>query len=107
MSSHLANVQIGTSPPVEVPSDIGIPETQTSINNYRVARSLLQSILLPADIEAFSVEGGAFRVQDSYNFVLWISGNLSVLLGHFQFHYLLLIFSFPFFSSPSFFFFFF
>ena len=69
---------------MKVPSDAGSPDIRTGVNNYWVARSLLQSILLPADVEVFNAESGAFRIQDSYDFVLQISDDLFILLDCYQ-----------------------
>ncbi|KAG1363282.1 hypothetical protein COCNU_11G001090 [Cocos nucifera] len=61
---------------VEVPPSAEAQDNRSGLDDYWVARSLIQSILLPTDVETVDHEGGAFWVQDSYDFLLWLTHHL-------------------------------
>ncbi|KAG1326552.1 hypothetical protein COCNU_01G004860 [Cocos nucifera] len=67
MFDHGSNVPRSVSL-VEVPLDI--EDKRKDIGDYRVAYSLLKSILLSADVWAFEEVGGAFHIQNSYDSLL-------------------------------------
>ncbi|KAG1370944.1 hypothetical protein COCNU_16G000380 [Cocos nucifera] len=69
MSNRGPNIPRSVSP-IEVPLDT--EDKRKGIDDYRVAHSLLKSVLLPANIQAFEEAGGAFRIQDFYDSLLWL-----------------------------------
>ncbi|XP_073101360.1 uncharacterized protein [Elaeis guineensis] len=69
MSSRSAGLPVEVSPSVEVLLDVEAPDARKAIDDYRLVRSLLRSVLLSIDVEAFNSEG-AFRIQDSWDFLL-------------------------------------
>ncbi|KAG1335341.1 hypothetical protein COCNU_03G014600 [Cocos nucifera] len=76
MSDRRSNIS-GSISSVEVPSDI--EDKRKDIGDYRIAHSLLKSIILPTDVQAFEEVGGAFRIQDSYDSLLWAAGEIRSL----------------------------
>ena len=70
MSLRSADVQVGSSASMGASSGVEAQDTRMGINNFHVAHSLIKSILLPTDVEAFNAEGGAFRMHDAYDSIL-------------------------------------
>ena len=70
MSSHRLDPPVGTSL-IEVALDI--EDRRKGIDDYRIAQSLLKSIILPADVRNFKEAWGTFRIQDSYDSILRMS----------------------------------
>ena len=81
MSSCSADLSIETLPLVGVASDVEAQGSRKDIGNYRIVRTLLRSAIAPTDKEALDAEGGAFRVHDSYDSLLWISDDLPLILN--------------------------
>ena len=75
MSSQAVDISLEASTPMEVPSGAGAQDNKSGLDDYQVARSLIQSILLPIDVETMDCEGGDFWVWDSYNSILRLSDN--------------------------------
>ncbi|KAG1363319.1 hypothetical protein COCNU_11G001460 [Cocos nucifera] len=69
MSSHGPDVLESISP-MEVPLDT--EDKRKGIGDYRVAHSLLKSVILPTDVQTFEEAGGAFCIQNSYDSLLWL-----------------------------------
>ncbi|KAG1371694.1 hypothetical protein COCNU_16G007880 [Cocos nucifera] len=69
MSDHGPDVLRSVSP-MKVSSDI--EDKRKGLSDYRVARSLLKSVILPTDIQTFEEVGGAFHIQDSYDSLFWL-----------------------------------
>ena len=70
ISSLVADASPEASTPMEVPLEVKSRDSRSGLGDYWVARSLIQSILLPTDMETMDCEGGAFWVRDSYDFLL-------------------------------------
>ena len=51
---------------------LNIEDKRNGIDNYRVAHSLLKSVILSADVQTFEEVGGAFRIHDSYDSLLQV-----------------------------------
>ncbi|KAG1347406.1 hypothetical protein COCNU_06G012360 [Cocos nucifera] len=47
---------------MEVPPSAGARDNKSGLDDYWIARSLIQSILLPADVKTMDCKGGAFRL---------------------------------------------
>ncbi|KAG1361785.1 hypothetical protein COCNU_10G000040 [Cocos nucifera] len=71
MSSRMVDALPEASIPTEVPPEVEFRDSRSGLGDYRVARFLIQSTLLPADMETMDHEGGAFQVWNSYDFLLW------------------------------------
>ncbi|EHA8590325.1 hypothetical protein COCNU_scaffold017058G000020 [Cocos nucifera] len=67
MSDRRSDV-LGSISLVEVPLDT--EDKRKGSGNYRVARSLLKSVILSVDIQTFEEAGVAFRIQDSFDSLL-------------------------------------
>ena len=70
MSDRGPDPSVDTSP-MQVASDT--KDKRKDIGDYRIAHSLLKSIIMPTDVQNFEEAGGAFRIQDSYDSLLQIS----------------------------------
>ena len=79
MSSQVADVSPEASTPMEVSPGAESWDNRSSLDNYWVAWFLIQSILLPANMETMDHEGGAFRVWDSYDSLLRVRADLLFL----------------------------
>ncbi|KAG1338608.1 hypothetical protein COCNU_04G009140 [Cocos nucifera] len=80
MSSWAVDVSPEASTPVEVPPEAKAQYSRSSLDDYKIARFLIRSILLPTDVQAMDNKGGAFRVHDSYDSLL----QLPHCLDHFS-----------------------
>ncbi|KAG1359614.1 hypothetical protein COCNU_08G010600 [Cocos nucifera] len=47
-------------------------DKRKNAGDYRVIHSLLKSVILSTDVQIFEEVGGAFRIQDSYDSLLWL-----------------------------------
>ncbi|KAG1353995.1 hypothetical protein COCNU_07G001070 [Cocos nucifera] len=76
MSSQATDMSPKTLTPTEVPLKAEAQDSRSSLSDYRIARSLIRSILLPTNVQAMDDKGDAFQVHDSYDSLLWLAHHL-------------------------------